>query len=228
MGRKGAQLDANAGLKLAIDLLTRWWPVAVGIGVIAFPLWRMVRARQVEIKRHKDAGTIGPASVLQGASLPWHYDRLAGVGSAGEPARTLDDRILRPSIGVKLFVVGLAAVVFVFTFMPEFAPDGWNESLKALPISASVTQILLMAVAIIGVFHIFGHEARYNRDLLITTRMFLSRREFRWKDLQSIGDDGAYELVLTFTGNRKAKVLKHSRGIADFKLFAQEQLRRTR
>jgi hypothetical protein len=91
-----------------------------------------------------------------------------------------------------------------------------------------VPQRLLLFAATNGVICTFGFEARYNRDLLITTRLFLLRRDYRWRDLDWISDDGAYELVLRFDPGGKAKVLKHCRGIEEFKHFAQEQLAKRR
>ena len=135
---------------------------------------------------------------------------------------------MRPSPGVRLLVVGIALAVIGILFVPGLAPEGFDAALRELPVPLIVPQLLLLLAALNGVFYIFGSETRYNRDLLVTTRMFLRRREYRWKNLEWIGDDGAYEMVLQFSPGGKAKVLKHCRGIEEFKLFAQEQVRKAR
>lgn len=211
-----------------VELILRYGSALLGLIVVLGPIawfqWRIAARRYRKIDKHRTEGTIGPASFLQGQDLPRQYDALARLGTKGEAPRTLDDRILRPSPGVRLLVAGLAVAVGVLLFRPDLAPDGFDAALRELPVAPIVPQLIFLAFAINGVFYIFGFEARYNRDLLITTRMFLSRREFRWKDLEWIGDDGAYELVLRFDPGGKAKVLKHCRGIEDFKQFAQERL----
>jgi len=87
---------------------------------------------------------------------------------------------------------------------------------------------LVLFAAINGVFYIFTFETRYDRDVLIVTRMMFFRREYRWKNLVRIGDDEAYEFHLIFEPGGKAKVLKHSTGIGDFKAFALAQIQRNR
>lgn len=214
-----------------VSVMLRYVPVVVGLCVILGPIayfqWRLAARRYRKIDSHRSAGTIGPATFLQGQDLPQHYDALARVGTKGEAPRTLDDHILKASVGVRLFVLGLSVAVIAFALVPGLAPGGWDGAMRELPVPPIVLQVLILAVVANGLLYIFGFEARYNRDLLITTRMFFSRREFRWKNLEWIGDDGAYEFVLRFASG-KAKVLKHCRGIEDFKVFAQEQIRKNR
>jgi hypothetical protein len=211
-----------------IDTILRYLPVVIGVVVILGPIawfqWRLAARRYRMIDKHRTEGTIGPAGFVQGADLPRQYDALARLGTKGEAPRTLDDRILRPSAGVRLLVAGLAAAVALYLFWPGLAPQAFDEALHELPVPPIVPEAILLFAAINGVFYIFGFEARYNNDLLITTRMFLLRREYRWRDLDWIGDDGAYELHLRFHPGGKAKVLKHCRGIEDFKRFAQGKL----
>lgn len=215
-----------------LELVLRYAPVVLGLVIILGPIawfhWRTASRRYRLIDKHRTKGSIGSAGFLQGAELPKQYDALARLGTKGDAPRTLDDRILRPSPGVRLLVGGIALAATGFLFFPGIAPEGFDAALRDLPVPPIVPQLVLLLAAQNGVFYIFGFEARYNRDILITTRMFLSRREYRWKNLDWIGDDGAYELVLRFTPGGKAKVLKHCRGIEEFKLFAQERLRKTR
>lgn len=198
---------------------------------IVFPILQVRRKlsrRLREIERHKDAGTIGPAGVLQGAALPWHFDQLAQIGTGGQAPMTVDQRVLRPAIGVRLFVLGLCAAMFYFAYQ-MVTSGGFNGFEVADPGPAGKTMIALCLMAAVnGVIYIFTFETRYDRDMLIVTRMLFHRREYRWRDLWRIGDDGAYELQLHFHPGGKAKVLKHSVGIEEFKDFALAQIRRNR
>lgn len=213
---------------LAAQILLGILFVVAFIGLRIYFFWRRVLRNRGEIKRHKDAGTIAPPSFFDGQTLPAQYDAIARIGSGGAAPISIDERILRSAIGVRLFVFGLFAVITVFVLWPEIAPEGFHEAILELPIPPIATQIFIWAAGLNGVFYIFGFEARYNRDVLIVTRMFLMRREYRWKDLLWIKDDGAYDLVLTFAKGGKAKVLKHSIGIEEFKIFAMDQIQRNR
>jgi hypothetical protein len=207
--------------------------IAIGIlfvfGLIALRIylfWRRIMRRRYEIERHKDAGTIGPAALIQGASLPWHYDRLAQVGTGGPAALSLNQRILRPSIGVKLVVLGLCAAILYFMFnMPE-TQHGFEVAEPG--VYGWIMQGIILFGALNGILYIFTYETRYDDQALIVTRMMFSRREYRWKDLIRMADDGAYEFHLIFQPGGKAKVLKHSVGIGEFKDFALAQIRKNR
>lgn len=197
------------------------------IGLRAFLFWRRVIRRRQEIERHKDAGTIGPSGMLQGQTLPWHYDQVAQLGTGGQAPMTLDQRVMKPSIGVKLVVLGLcAALVYYTTQMTAGEMNGFQIA-EPGPYGTGMIALCLFA-AVNGVIYIFTFETRYDRDMLIVTRMMFFRREYRWKDLWRIADDGAYELQLFFEPGGKAKVLKHSVGIEEFKEFALAAIRRNR
>ena len=212
---------------LASQILLGFLFVVAFIGLRAFLFWRRISRRRQEIERHKDAGTIGPSGMLQGQALPWHYDKLAQLGTGGQAPMTLDQRMLKPSIGVRLVVLGLcAAMVYYATQMAAGEMNGFQIA-EPGPYGSIMIAICLLA-AVNAVFYIFTFETRYDRDMLIVTRMMFFRREYRWKNLWRIADDGAYELQLFFEPGGKAKVLKHSVGIEDFKDFALAQIRRNR
>lgn len=196
------------------------------IGLRAYLFWRRVVRRRQEIERHKDAGTIGPTGMLQGGALPWHYNQLASLGSGAAAQVSLDQRVLKPSIGVKLLVIGLCAAMFYYATVVT-GQQGGLQTVDPGPYGYAMTAICLLA-AVNGVFYIFTFETRYDRDMLVVTRMMFFRREYRWKNLWRIADDGAYELQLFFEPGGKAKVLKHSVGIEEFKTFALAQIRRNR
>lgn len=203
------------------------WLVLI-LGPIAWSLWRAVLRRKRLIERHRADGTIGPAGLFPGTALPKEYDVLARLGTKGEAPRTLDDRVLHTSAGVRLLVGAVALAIAGFLFIPGLAPEDLDAALRVLPVPPIVLKLLLVAVALDSLILIIFFEARYNRDLLTITRPFRRRREFRWRDLEQIQDDGAYYLLLRFSPGGKAAVFKHCRGIEEFKLFAQEQMRKAR
>lgn len=200
------------------------WGLVTLQALLFFRRWSRRRA---EIKRHKDAGTFAPSGFFEGRQLPMHYDALAHVGSGGAAPVTVGDHILRPAIGVRLFILGLAAAIVMFLIQPSLAPQGFHEAMAELPVPPLVPPLVLLLGAAWGVLYIFGFEARYNNDILIVTRLF-QRREYRWKHLEWLKDDGGYDLVLTFSPGGKAKVLKHVVGVEAFKAFAEGHAKRNR
>lgn len=217
-----------SGIDLLVSqILLGFLLVVAFIGLRIFLFWRRIVRRRQEIERHKDAGTIGPSSLIQGQALPWHYDLMAKVGTGGQAPMTLDQRLLKPSIGVRLVVLGLcAAMVYVVNQMTAGETNGFQVAEPGA--YGTVMIVICLLAAVNGVFYIFTFETRYDRDMLIVTRMMFYRREYRWKNLWRIADDGAYELQLFFEPGGKAKVLKHSVGIEEFKDFALAQIRRNR
>lgn len=218
-----AELLNLAGRAISVVL-----PMVIVFGTIGYFTWRKVKRRSAAIKRHRDAGTIGPARLFSGQDLPLHYDAIARIGTAGPAPSTLNEQTLRASLGVKLFVTGLTFAIGLYLFRPDIAPEGFHKAIEELPVPASYISAVVLFFAINGIVYIFGFEARYGRDALIVTRMMVSRREYLWRNLDWIGDDGAYEFVLRFEPGGKAKVLKHSVGIGEFKEFAMDQIRRNR
>lgn len=210
----------------ALQMLFGVLMVFAVLGLRVFFFWRRLFRRRQEIRDHKAAGTIAPAGFLDGQPLPRHYDALASIGIRGEAPMTLDDRILRPSIGVRLFVLGLFGAILGYMLWPDVAPGGFNDAMLELPVPLIATQSFLAGAGLWGVLYIFGFEARYNRDTLILTRLLVVRREYHWKHLVWLKDNGAYELVLTFEPGGKAKILKHCAGIEDFKAFAVKMAQR--
>ncbi len=215
-----------------LGALTGSAPLALGYLVAFVPIgflvwWKLHRRRRL-IEASKAAGEIARIDSPYESRLPVRYAAVASIGTGGTAPMTLDDHILRPSLGVRVMIMALSASVIAFVFTPGLAPGDLHAAMEELPGPVLLPQLVLLAVVANGLLYIFGNEARYNRDKLIVTRFFFHRREYRWKDLDWIGDTGAYDLVLQFQPGGKAKVLRHSRGIEDFKMFAKAQLKRDR
>ncbi len=202
-------------------------PMLVVAGFWGGLIWFRLRRRLAAMKRSEAEGTIGCASYFQTGDLPMHYDFVAHLGTGGPAPVTLSEKILRPSIGVKLVVLGLAGMVVYYAMLPSFWPSDFSEGDRGTEWIFTVARVLLPFAALNGVLYVFTSEARYDRDVLIVTR-FLRRREYRWKHLTRVADGGAYDLVLTFQPGGKAKVLKHSAGIREFKEFALRQVQKNR
>ena len=202
-------------------------PGLIIIGFWGGLIWFRMRRRLARMKRHEAEGTIGRASFFQTGDLPMHYDFVAHLGTDGPAPTTVGEKVLRPSIGVKLVVLGVSGMIGYYTLSPAY----WQIEPSPLERGSEwifgIFRFLLPAAALNGILYVFTSEARYDRDVLIVTRFF-SRREYRWKHLTRVADGGAYDLVLFFAEGGKAKVLKHSTGIREFKDFALTQVRRNR
>ena len=208
-------------------LATWLFPAVIILGFWGAVIWRRVRRRLRDMRQHEAAGTIGPASFFQGANMPIHYDFVAHIGTGGAADLSAGEKVLRPSIGVRLVVLIVAGMILYYALTPGFWPTEFSETDRSTEWIFKAAQVLLPIAAAYAVLYVFTSEARYDRDVLILTRL-MQRREYRWRALTRIGDGGAYDLVLTFKPGGKAKVLKHSAGIRDFKAFALAQVQRNR
>lgn len=201
-------------------------PVLVVLGFWGGILWLGLRRRRRKMARRRAKGALPHASFLQGGDLPLQYRYVADLGTRDPAPVTVGERVLRPSVGVRIVVLGIAGLVCWYALSPEF----WRVEFG--PADAEITEVIFAAARVLlplaalsGVLYIFTSEARFDRDVLIVTR-FLQRREYRWKNLTRVADAGPYDILLVFKPGGKAKVLKHSAGIREFKEFAVEQVRR--
>ena len=202
-------------------------PVLIVVCLCGGAIWYLMRRRRQRMEQHEAATGLGPASFFQNGHLPVQYDFVAQFGTRGPASATLGEKTLRPSFGVKLVVVWISGMVVYYALTPGI----WQAAF-ALPDTDSdwiftAARFLLPLVALNAILYVLTSEARYDRDVLIVTR-FLRRREYRWKHLTRLADDGAYDLVLFFAEGGRAKVLKHSTGIREFKDFALAQVRKNR
>lgn len=208
------------------------WVATLLPALIVFGVWGLLFRRRIrrslgDAKRHEAEGTIGRAAFFLVGDMPVHYNFVAEIGTGGPAVASLGEKILRPSIGVRLVVLGVAGMIFYYSLAPAFWQIEFSELDRGTEWIFSTARVLLPIAAVCGVLYIFTSEARYDRNVLIVTRL-MQRREYRWKALTRIGDGGAYDLVLTFKPGGKAKVLKHSAGIREFKAFALAQVQKNR
>lgn len=213
-----AKIGAWGGLMLPALIIFGFWG-----GLI----WWKARRRLQEMRRHEATGSIGRESFFQTGDMPMHYNFVANIGTGGPAPTTVGEKVLPPSIGVRLVVLGISALVIYYCVRPDYWPTEFGELDRGTEWIFTAARVLLPFAALNGILYVFSSEARYDRDVLIVTR-FLRRREYRWKDLIRIADGGAYDLVLSFKPGGKAKVLKHSAGIREFKAFALAQVQKNR
>ena len=195
------------------------------VGVFALVFGQAIWRHRKRKEKHRAAGTIGPSGLLPGARLPLQYAAIAQLGTRGPAPTTLNEHVLRAAIGVRLTVLAISGIFLVYLYAPGLPNGGFEDIVAELPVSPNVVRAVMIAAIVNGILYIFSHEARYDRTVLIVTRLWYFRRDFSWKNLVNISDDGQYELVLTFAPGGKAKVLKHSKGIEDFKAFALAKLK---
>ena len=73
-------------------------------------------------------------------------------------------------------------------------------------------------------WHTNSYEASYDDHILTAPNWFFQRRQYRWKDLISIRDNGHYYYVLRFADGQKLQVQKYLVGIRDFLTYARLQI----
>lgn len=221
-------------METATNLLTgfghwfgKYLPALIIFGFWGGIFWLKLR-RKLSTQRKEAEGGIGRASFFQPGDMPVHYNFVAQIGTQGPAATGVAEKVLRPAIGVRLVVLFVSGLLIYYCTKEAF----WQVEFSALDQGTEwvfqAARVIIPIGAIYGILYVFTSEARYDHEVLITSRMLLFRHEFRWTDLQRIGDGGAYDLVLFFQPGGKAKVLKHSAGIGEFKEFALAQIRKNK
>lgn len=196
--------------------------VMIVAAILVPPVWR----RWKNMRASDRDGTIGPARIFQTSSRLNYWDFIGRIGIDRPALVIAGQKQLRASVGVWLLMAAyIALVVFVLSRLNIYNVF----ALEGLRLWAGVAMI---ATVVIWLFYraldILVRDARYDHDILTVRPMFGQRREFQWKALQRIRDDGEYWLLLFYEPGGKAKVLKHSTGIADFKTFALAQIQKNR
>lgn len=139
---------------------------------------------------------------------------IATAGTARAAPMSLDDHILRPSIGLRAMSVIGSGAALVLTW---FGHEDW------VPLGDMAKMGLTAALAY-GALIMFTYELRYNRDRLIARGWLFNRREFAWRDLVRIRDNGHYLYVLNFSNGARLEIQKHLVGMPDFLSRAKQQI----
>jgi hypothetical protein len=209
-------------MEYVFSLLSGLFIPAVIVGFFVVRALKSFKAGPKRAKRYTDVAGQDGHAIEKTALAKLGLGRLnvdaAVVASAGTKRAapmTIDDHILRPTVGVRAISLALtAALGFVIAFgTPEILADAGN-----------LMKYLLGASVVYAVAFIQTYELRYNRDRLIAPGRAFNRREQKWRDLKRIQDNGHYLFVLTFADGSKLEVQKHLVGMADFLTFAQAQI----
>lgn len=194
--------------------------IAVGVFFIRFRYQRRMRQRskyaQKDSKgRDIELTTMGKLDVLANGSSSSRSDYFFQMGLDKPAPTSLSTTILKPSKGIRSFTVLGVSVVLILIWSPlgaMYVPD--NELLK----------VGLSAAVLYAMINMLIYQASYDRQVLSIPNWLFQQREYNWKDLVSIKDNGHYLYVLQFTGGRKAELHKYLVGIPDFLSYANDRI----
>ncbi len=207
-----------AGFNVIASIL----PVLAVAG-IWYVIWRVtapLRRRQVprdakgrEIERTRLAR-------FGGGNLDWNAAVIAKAGTGVEPRQSLNVTVMRPSLGLKALMIVLSLALLYLTWSGVGA--------QYLPVDQDWVRWAISAAVGYAALNIMIYEARYDSYSFWAPNWALQSREYLWKDLVSLKDDGHYLYKLTFEDGRKAEVQKYLVGIRDFVSYAQDRIEENR
>jgi len=139
---------------------------------------------------------------------------LSGLGRNATPHHTLNEITLRPTIGLRLVSVLVAAAFWFLIAVDdgELLGDGY-----------AVTAGLCGLWAYSFVQTNF-YELRYDSHGFITRDWVFRRREVAWRDVIRIEDNGTYLYVIKMQDGSKLEIQKYLVGIRDFLTYAGDQM----
>jgi hypothetical protein len=204
-------------LEVFPDAVPPWLMIAlVAAAALIRAAWPVIAGR----RRDAAVGRRVPRTLLSRLTRPLagEIDLIAGLGVARQAPQTLGTTVMRTAGGVRIITLIVSGVLVRIT-LAMYPPGG--PMAEGPPATAAM--LLFLAATVL---HVFTFEARYDRSSLVVTRLIRFRREYDWGKLTALADDGAYEYVLTFAGQGRARVMKHLVGAPDFLSFVGQQLQR--
>lgn len=206
-------------------LLSMLIPIALFIGFryIAFKMRRSNRRRFAQ--RDSKGRPIEETTLakLGAGTLPTDTGLIAGLGTKGEARQSLNESILRPSIGLRLLSIGLSSVMLAYLWGLIHLPGVPKDVMAGVPYAEWVKAGLSLII-VYSVFYILFYEVRYDTFSLSAPNWFFVHREYTWKDLVSLKDNGHYLYILRFEDGRKAEVQKYLVGIREFLSYANDRV----
>lgn len=195
--------------------------VCLGIATAIYLIrMRMARAFYRRFNQRDAKGrevALTPLARATVANLPLDFQWLAQKGETAAPRKSLDSTIMRTTLGTKLIAVLAGGVLLVML---------WG----AFGITAAVeAHWIKYAMSVAGLYAIVNtliYEVRYDDHAMYVPDFFFQKREYLWRDLVSIHDDGHYLYKLRFANGRKASVMKYMTGIREFVAIAQDRIPR--
>jgi hypothetical protein len=202
------------------------------VGGVFYLQWRVRRAfSRFSQERDRDGRTIektGFAKVF-GGGLPLNAQRFVRLGEGAKVHQTLNTKVLHTTIGIRLFTVGLAVigVDLVFDFIPGIGfPAEFVEQNDY--VTQGYFKAAMIAVLAYSLLYVFLTEVRYDDHSLFATNFYFQPREYQWKKLLSIKDNGHYLYVLRYEDGRKLELQKNLVGIRDLLSYANDHIEANR
>lgn len=197
-------------------------PVLIAVGLImAARFWIRERIRRFFAQKDTRGRAVGltPGARTGIGNLPVDAGLLAGIGVGQEAARSLDVRVMRPSMGLRAMSLGLGGLVLALA---------WTEAGADYISGPLWVRQAISGFVVYSMIYISQYEVRYDAHSIVAPDWFLRRRECRWTDLSDIRDDGHYVYKLRFAGGRKMEVQKYLTGIREFLTLAHDRVERCR
>ena len=139
---------------------------------------------------------------------------IASLGSRAAPEHSLNEIIMRPTIGFRLVTVGVTGAAG-FLMLTD-AQDLFGGS-----------AVLMAAMgALVGYYFICMnlYFLRYDRERIITQDWLFRRKEVAWRDVIDLRDNGQYQYVLALENGKKVEIQKYLVGMPDFLTYAKDQI----
>jgi hypothetical protein len=132
--------------------------------------------------------------------------------------------VLRPTLTLKLLTLAIAGLAMAYLF-GAIGPDMWGDGGELRGFRAAEwMKIAIAAMVAYALLNIFLYEARYDTHSIFAPDWFLRTREYLWKDLISIRDNGHYLYVLRFEDGRTLELQKYLVGIREFLSYATDRI----
>ena len=160
---------------------------------------------------------------LGAGNLPGDASAIARIGTGGEAAFSLNTRIMKASLGLKLVAIVVGGLLQAYLWT-DFQPEFWEETGISSTGYEDLIKATVAAIVVYSWFYIFFYEVRYDDYSIIAPNSFLRPREYVWKELSSIHDDGHYAYKLRFRDGRKLAMQKYVVGIRDFLSYAKARI----
>lgn len=191
----------------------------IGLAFLVFRLRSRFRSRFAQKDsegRGVELTAMGKLGNFTGAgNLSSGADTIAKIGTNAPAPTSLNTTILKPTMGARSLSLVLSVVMFVLLWTPlgnAYLPQG------------ELLRIIISAGVLYAAMNMIVYQASYDRQVLNIPNWAFQQREFNWKDLVSIKDNGHYLYVLRFSDGRKAELHKYLVGIPEFLSYANDRI----
>ncbi len=148
------------------------------------------------------------------SSLPTDISLIAGVGKNAAPQQSLNETVLRPTIGLRLISLGVSGALLWMV---------WLSGADYVPDIAYLKEGVSVIVAY-SLLYTNLYELRYDQHGVIHKDWFFREVDFAWRDVVSLRDNGHYAYIVRTADGKKAEVMKYLVGIRPFLTYAHAQI----